>query len=145
MKKAYVNQKLFRDTFNKSVENTINFENCSTFEKYNYANNPIESVLGLCVSDNYVLNVVVPHLKSISKNKLYKKETAKELYYGKPMKLSLDEYGVIDYWWIILAVNGYFNPRDFINWETLIIPTVNEIESVIDRELYVNKDIGVIP
>ncbi len=144
MKKANVDKKQFRNTFDKSVENTMNFENCSTFDKYNYEDNPIESDLGLCLADNYVLNTVVPYLKNNSKNKLYEKGTAKK-YYGKPMKLSYDTYGVIDYWWIILAVNGYFNPRDFINWETLIIPTVNEIESIVDRELYINKDIGVIP
>ena len=143
MKKAYVNQKIFRDTYIKSIENTMNFENCSVFEKYNYEDNPVESELGLCLADNYVLNVIVPYLKNVSINKLYSKETAEE-YYKKPMKLSLDEYGVVDYWWIILAVNGYFNPRDFINWETLIIPTVNEIESIMDKELYVNKDIGTI-
>ena len=145
MKKAYVNPKLFRDTYRKSIENTTNFENCSSFTKYNYEEKPIDSSLGLCLADNYILTTIVPYLKEKSNIKVYDKEVAEKNYYGKPMKLSYDEYGVTDFWWIILAVNGYFNPRDFINWETLIIPTINEIESIIDKELYVNKDIGVIP
>ena len=145
MKKSYVNPKVFRESYRNSIENTVNFENCSSFVKYNYEDKPIKSSLGLCLADNYILTTVVPYLKEKSSIKIYDIETAKNKYYGKPMKLSLDEYGVTDFWWIILAVNGYFNPRDFINWESLIIPTINEIEAIIDKEAYVNKDFGVIP
>ncbi len=145
MKKAYVDPKVFRDTYRKSMENTINFENCSSFTKYNYEDKPIDSKLSLCLADNYIMTTVIPYLKDKSETKLYDKETAERYYYGRPMKLSLDEYGVTDFWWIILAVNGYFNPRDFINWDSLIIPKINDIESIIDKELYVNPDIGVLP
>ena len=145
MKKAYVNNKQFRETYRKSVENTVNFENCSSFTKYNYEDNPIDSKLGLCLADNYIMSTIIPYLKEKSEIKVFTKEVAKDKYYGKPMKLSYDEYGVTDYWWIILAINGYFNPREFINWESLIIPSINDIESIIDKEMFINSDIGVIP
>ena len=125
-------------------DNTTNFENCSLFTKYDYEDDPIGNALNLCYSDNYILSTIIPYLKDKADIKLYSKEEASE-YYGQPMKFSYDEYGSTEFWWIILAINGYFNPREFTGWTQLVIPSMSTIEQIIDRELYVNEDIGVIP
>lgn len=139
MKEASVNLKAFRTAMERSLTNTIAFENCTEFIKYN--NSKYTDPLGLCLQNNYILNEVIPYLKTSSEIKTYKKEIAED-YYGKPMKLSYDEYGITDYWWIIMAVNDYFFSQDFINWETLIIPSRSDISKVMDKALYSNESIG---
>lgn len=139
MKEASVNLKAFRSAMERSLTNTIAFENCTEFIKYN--NSKYTDPINLCLQNNYILNEVVPYLKTVSTIKTYGKEKA-EPYYGKPMKLSYEEYGITDYWWIILAVNDYFFSQDFINWENLIIPSRAEISKVMDKALYSNDSIG---
>lgn len=139
MKESTVNLKAFRNAMERSLTNTIAFENCTEFIKYN--DSKCISDLNLCLQNNYILNEIVPHLKSKSEVRIYEDEKA-ETYYGKPMKLSYDEYGITDYWWIILAVNDYFFSQDFINWNSLIIPSKSDIAEVIDKALYSNESIG---
>lgn len=129
-----------------TAENTVNFENCSSFTKYDYEdkNKSVGTALNLCYSENYILNTIIPYLKENSEIRLYDKEEA-EQYYGQPMKFSYDEYSSTEFWWIILAINGYFNPREFTGWTQLVVPTLTTLEQIIDRELYVNEDIGNIP
>ena len=87
---------------------------------------------------------IIEYLKQNSTLEYFQEEERKK-YYGKPMYLSYSKYGVTDYWWVILAVNGYFNPYEFTGWETLIIPNENDIEKIMDKEIYVNPWLGVIP
>ena len=146
MKKSVHNNKNTISTCKNAVNNTVNFENCSEFVRYDYEDKSKKkgSVLNLCYSENYIMRDIVNYLKESSDMKFYS-ESEREKYYGKPMYLSYIEYGVTDYWWIILAVNGYFNPYEFSGWETLIIPNENDIEKIMDKEMYVNPWLGVIP
>lgn len=141
MKQVNPRLKAFRLAMERSSENTVVFENCTVFNKYNTPDKKYDSVLNLCIQDNYILNEVVPYLKTISKVRLYTEEEA-EKFYGKPMKLSMDLYGLTDYWWIVLAVNNYFVSQDFTGWNRLLIPERNDIETVLDRVLYSNPDVG---
>jgi hypothetical protein len=141
MKQVTATPTVFKQSMEKTSENTVVFENCTTFEKYNSPNEKYTNVLNLCVQNNYILNEIIPYLKTIADVKLYDEEVAKE-YYGKPMKLSMYYYGVIDYWWIILAMNNYFVSRDFVGWTRLLIPSKAQIEQIIDKALYSNSDIG---
>lgn len=138
------NPKFLRKCFEKTKNNTINFENCTIFEKYDYRDNEKGTSLGLFYPNNYILNTIVPYLKANSNIKKYSEEDA-EKYYGKPLALSMHEYGTIDYWWIILAVNGYFNAVEFTGWKQLIIPAKYEISNIIDKEMYVDDTIGKLP
>lgn len=129
----------------RSAENTVNFENCSLFTLYNFENSKkYDSVLGLCDQRNIILEQAVPYLRANSDIKLYNENEAKS-FWGKPLALSLAEYGITDYWWLILAVNNYFNAEDFTGWNMLIIPNTAIIESYMDKETYVEKELGYIP
>lgn len=97
--------------------------------------------MNLCEQNNYILDEIVPYLKSVAKVRLYTEEEA-EPFYGKPMKLSYNLFGLTDYWWLILAVNGYFVSQDFTGWTRLILPEKSDIETILDRALYSNSDIG---
>lgn len=146
MKEGKVNVKNFKETVNNALGNTFNFENCSVFKKYNYEDNlnNIEQILNLCDADNYVINTIIPYLKNTSDVKIYTTEQAAS-YEGKPMSFSKDEYGVIDYWWIILALNGYICPQDFKDFEQLIVPKKSELTSIFDKEDFANEFMGKIP
>lgn len=128
----------------KSKDNSLNFEKCSYFEKYENSLKGITSQLGLCMGDNMILKRLIPYLKGKSKTKIYAKEAAKR-FYNRPLALSYEEYGRIDFWWIILAINDYINPQDFHDWTSLIIPSLEEISLTFDKESYLNNEIGVIP
>lgn len=146
MRKAVMSETAFPKGIKDVLENSMNFEKCSSFVRYDYEDSKksVGTALNLCFQTNHVMDIIVPYLKSKSEVNLYTEDQAKP-YYGRPMALSYDTYGATDYWWIILAVNGYFNPVEFTGWTQLVIPEINEIERILDREIYVNDNIGEIP
>lgn len=141
MKQITPKLKYFAKAMRNSADNTVVFEKCTVFNKYNTPDQKYTSILNLCTQDNYILNEVIPYLKKTSNVKIYEKEAA-EKYYGKPMKLSYDLFGITDYWWILLAVNNYFDSQDFTGWNRLIIPVRSDMENIMDRVLYSNPDIS---
>lgn len=146
MKQVTVNLKAFRTACEKMQDNGIAFENCSEYTKYNDENNSMTDPLGLCVVNNYILSYIIPYLKT-SKNttvKTYSERSAKQ-YYGKPQLLAYELFGTVDYWWVILAINDYFISQEFKGWTKLLIPSKNDIESVMDKLDYSNDTIGVNP
>lgn len=129
----------------RTKDNTILFENCSSFQIYNYeVNSKYTSALGLCDIENYILIEVIPYLKIVSPTHVFQEEAARK-FWGKPLALSYEKYNTTDFWWLLLAVNGYTCPQDFENWTRLIIPELSKIETVMDKETYCNKELGVIP
>jgi hypothetical protein len=146
MKQGKIIESNFKETIKRSLDNTLNFENHTIYEKYDYEdeNKRLGSSLNICLGDNYILNVVVPYLRSNSPIEFFRPQES-ALYEYRPMKLSYAKYGVIDFWWILLSVNGYFNPIEFHSFEYLIIPNKNDLAAIIDKELYTNKGYGVIP
>ena len=129
-----------------ALKNTLNFENCAFFTKYDYAESDkaLGSSLNLYWQDNFILNTIVPYLKNHSDIKEFT-DSDKDAYYEKPMALSYYTYGTIDYWWVILAVNGYFNPQEFTGFDKLYIPDKNTIAQIIDKMEYSDGTVGVIP
>lgn len=134
------------ETMRKSVNNSINFENCTEFKEYDYDadESKVGSALGLCYTENYIINTVVPYLKNNGELRSFSEKEV-EKYSYRPMTMSFDVYGVIDYWWVILAVNGYKNPNEFHSFTSLIVPTIGEIESILDKEMYANESVGNVP
>lgn len=141
-----INKTSFIANMRQALDNTLNFENHSTFTDYNYEDTSkvVDESLGLCQEDDYIVNNLMSYLKVHSNIKAYTKETASKYYYN-PVKLSMDTYGTIDYWWVILCANGYFNARDFHDFTELVMPDKSTMENIIDKELYAESDIGVIP
>jgi hypothetical protein len=146
MKQGRIIETDFKSSIERSLDNTLNFENHTIFEKYDYDedNKKVGSVLNLCIHHNYIFDTIVPYLRNNSNLELISDEM-RELYKKNPMKLSYDRYGVTDYWWIILTVNGYFNPYEFQDFEYLRMPLKSEIALIIDRELFNNKNYGIVP
>jgi hypothetical protein len=146
MKQGKTIENDFRLSISRSLENTLNFENHTQFEKYESDNEKkrVPSTLNLCLHHNYIFDTIIPYLRNTS---VLEPVTDKEReeYCRNPMKLSYDKYGVVDYWWILLAVNGFFNPYEFHDFYYLRIPTKSEIASIIDRELFNNNTYGIIP
>ena len=141
MKQTMVHLNNFKKAMETSKSNTVVFENCTNFEKY--ASDKYSSVLNLCIHNNYILDEIVPYLKTKSKIKIFN-EDERRMYYSKPLKLAYDYYGSTDYWWLILAVNGFFSPQDFINWTSLIMPERSDMESIIDKHIYSSSELGNI-
>ena len=133
-------------TMRNSIKNTVNFENCSEFTEYDYEaeDSKVGSSLGLCIENNYILDSIIPYLKTKSPVKAFTAEEI-EKYAGKPLAMSKAIYGTIDYWWILLAVNDYMTPSDFHSFSTLIVPSIPDIENIMDKEGYTNENVGVVP
>jgi hypothetical protein len=136
----------FSETIKRSLENTLNFENHTIFEKYDYEqeNKKVGTVLNLCLKHNFIQNTLIPYLRETSPLESISDNDRKE-FDRNPLKLSYYKYGVIDYWWILLAINGYFNPSEFHDFRFLRIPLKPTIASVLDKEMFNNKLYGVIP
>jgi hypothetical protein len=136
----------FTESIKRSLVNTLNFENISLYEKYDYEEDKkkLGSLLNLCVTKNFVYDTVIPYLREHSPLEAMS-ENDRKIYFRNPMKLSYDRYGVIDYWWLILGINGYFNPYEFHDFMYLRIPSTNSVATIIDKELYNNKNYGIIP
>jgi hypothetical protein len=143
MKQGKIIESNFKKTIERSLENTLNFENHTIVEKYDYedATQQIGSVLNLSMGENYILNTIIPYLRKNSPIE-YFREQERLSYERRPMKLSYHKYGVIDFWWILLSVNGFFNPSEFHSFEYLRIPDRNVISNIIDKELFTNKNYG---
>lgn len=125
------------------AKNTTSFENCTVFTLYDYLEKPLGSALSLNLHDNYIINDVIPYLRSQTTPRIFDKSVAKR-YYNRPMSLSYNEYATTEYWWILLGVNGYLTPQEFHDWVQLYIPSISKIEQIIDREMYVNEEFGKI-
>lgn len=138
-----VNHDIF-GSYKQAQSNTLNFENCSTFTEYDHEDKGIGSAYGLCYDENYIVNNIIPYLKKTAEFKSFS-DAEKEEYKCKPMKLSYDIYGTIDYWWILLCVNGYMYPSDFHSFDVLIVPSISDIETIIDKEVFTNETLGKIP
>jgi hypothetical protein len=136
----------FSETIKRSLENTLNFENHTIFEKYDYEqeNKKVGTVLNLCLKHNFIQNTLIYYLRETSPLESMSDTDRKE-FDRNPLKLSYHKYGVIDYWWILLAVNGYFNPSEFHDFHFLRIPLKSTISSILDKEMFNNTLYGVIP
>ena len=141
MKQTIVHLNNLKKAMELSKTNTVVFENCTNFEKY--SSDKYNSILNLCVQNNFILNELVPHLKAVSKIKTFNDEE-KAMYYYKPLILAYDYYGSTDYWWIVLAVNGFFLAQDFTGWDSLIMPERSDMESILDKQMYSGTELGNI-
>jgi hypothetical protein len=146
MKQGKVIEDNFRSTIERSLENTLNFENHTIFEKYDYdeTDRKVGSILNICLHHNYIYDTIIPYLRGHSVLEAVS-ESDRESFKKNPLKLSYYRYGVTDYWWIILAVNGYSNPYEFQDFQYLRMPTKTEIATIIDREMYNNHNYGTVP
>jgi hypothetical protein len=145
MKQARTNQINFKSTIETALENTLNFENHTLFESYDYEDGTRKagSLFNLCIAHNYIIESVIPYLRYNSPLEAFN-EKDRESIERRPNVLSYQKYGCIDYWWILLAVNGYFNASEFQGFTALFIPKKEDIESMLNRELFNEQRFGII-
>lgn len=124
-------------TINDQIFSTLSFENiCNTFEYSNPESAQLSiTSRGLRLYENVVLDKLLDILRNNSKIRAFTDEELNK-YRFRPKFLSLDIYGVTDYWWIILAVNGLTNDSEFENFFTLLIPDKDMVRKYIDMELF---------
>jgi hypothetical protein len=134
----------FTSSIERTSKNTLCFENSSVFTPYVNPNGTTgdSTILGLYKINNVILEKLIPYLKSVSSFTMMSEDQEKK-YRNKPMLLSYDTYGLIDYWYILLAINGYISPYEFKHFKYLYIPAVSDIESIVDAEFYKKTNIGV--
>lgn len=124
-------------SIDRRLKNTLNFENCSNQILYR---NPDMSIVdttsrSLRLYDNVVLTTLIDTIKSTSALRSFNEEEVQKYRY-RPHRLCMDIYGVTDYWWILLAVNGMMSVYDFENFSILLIPEESTIQMEVDAELY---------
>jgi len=133
--------KNYHDTIDRTSENTLCFENIS--DKYEYSDPNIfqfeNTARKLTIYDNRILRKFIPLFTDQSQLKIMTNEDHIK-YRFRPKWLSLDQYGSTDFWWIILAVNGFNSDLEFENFTSLWITDKDTIVRTIDNELY-NKPI----
>ncbi len=124
-------------TINDQIYSTLSFENiCNTFEYSNPESAQLSiTSRGLRLYENVVLDKLLDIFRSNSKIRAFTDEELNK-YRFRPKFLSFDIYGVTDYWWIILAVNGLTNDSEFENFFTLLIPDKDVVRKYIDMELF---------
>lgn len=130
MKKYTPSASDFTETYARISKNSLQFENSCTVtdisdvvkekSKYNikqWENELITTYLPSIIENGQTLSVT-----SISR----------KLYKMNPQRLSIDYFGISDYWYIILAMNNYTNIFDFKNFSNvLLIPNPTYIDSLI--------------
>lgn len=124
-------------TINDQIYSTLSFENvCNSYEY----SNPESAQLAITsrslrLYDNIVLDKMLDVIRAGSKIRAFTDDELNK-YRFRPKYLSLDIYGVTDYWWIIMAVNGMTNDSEFENFFTLLIPDKELVRKYIDMELF---------
>ena len=101
-------------------ENSLNLENIGIREDI--------GEVGLW--DNIIIDRYLPIIKNTSKIiTLPTSESSR--YYGDPKRLSLDYFGVTDYWWVILIINEYNSVYDFVGWNSILVPDIGVVDSIV--------------
>lgn len=126
----------FTYTTDQMVSNTLSFENiCNQTEYSNPDSVQVATTSrALRLFDNIVLIKLLDVLRNNSKIRAFSDDELKK-YRFRPKYLSLESYGCTDYWWIILAVNGYINDMEFDNFSSLLLPDKDIMRRYIDNEL----------
>ena len=62
-----------------------------------------------------------------------------ELLKFNPKLLSELLYGVSDYWWLILSMNGYMSVYEFRDFDVLLVPNEDHVDSIM-TEIIFNRE-----
>ena len=105
----------------ESANISLSSKTKSIFFRYNYL---FEDLL---VYDP-IITLLSEYKSYLLLNSDYKK--LEEIYYQRPDKLSYDEYGTVDLWYLILYVNDVPSIMDF-SVQNIYIPSVSSIHELI--------------
>ncbi len=126
-------------SMSRTAGNTLNFENCSN--KYEYGSMETSSQgsssRGMQYYDNIVLSRLIDYIIQNATPRTFS-VAEMNMYRYRPKRLSLATYGVVDYWWLILAINQIPSVLKFNNFSTLLMPDQSTTQDAIDQELFAN-------
>jgi len=116
-------------THSTIAKNTLQFENMCIKDKPYYTNET--SRFGLFTWDNPLLNTYLPSIIDNAKMLAFPNPTTASKYYQNPQKVSIDISGLSDYWYIILAMNGYTSRYEFKDFTSVLIPDINYMNKLV--------------
>lgn len=126
----------FYSSLEKTSQNSLNFENSMTSEPYtneelNYAQ---ITNTNLCLNDSIFISRYYDKLfEDATKTLIERKDQG--LYYRNPKRLSYDKFGTIDYWYLILILNGWNCAYEMTDLNrTLLLPNPVAISEIITNE-----------
>jgi len=130
MKKYTITTTDFTDTYARTSKNSIQFENSCVVS--NISDIPKEkSKYNIKNWENELITIYLPSIIENGQT-LTVNATSRRLYNMNPQRLSIDHFGVSDYWYIILAMNNYTSVYDFKNFvNILLLPNISYIDSLI--------------
>jgi hypothetical protein len=121
----------FIGSYKAKLNNSLNHEVVCDSEEVSNERNTSDQ--GIRIWENELLTT---HLSDIIENGSTAKFTPREAdhkYNMRPKRMSIDLFGVSDYWYLILAMNNYNNIYEFKGFGMLLVPEPRFVEKVIER------------
>ena len=121
----------FINTYRNIINNTLQFENICSIEPVTTDSN-MASKYNLQIWECELLTTYLPSIIENANMITFSSLVVAQKYYNNPHRLSMDNFGVSDYWFLILAMNNYqsrFDFHDFI--DQLLLPNANYINQII--------------
>ena len=120
----------FIATYSQISQNSLQFENICNTEPV--AKNSDSSRYNLQMWECELLTTYLPSIIDNAKMVQFLNKKRAQKYYYNPQRLSMDNFGVSDYWFLILAMNNYRSRFEFKDFENMLfIPDVNYVGQII--------------
>lgn len=131
----------FHDSLKSTAQNSLNFENVMTSEEYT---NEELSEAQRTKTNLHLTDVIFisKYYDKLLENPIttlidYKDQSK---YYRNPKALSYDRYGTIDYWYLILIMNGWNCAYEMTDLQrTLLMPNPSVVSNIITEEEFYNE------
>lgn len=112
--------------------------NSLLFENISYRENYVNSDITLAETSDHFLQTARLAIMDRIDEILLASTTVKfdtrrdaQYYYYQPSRVSYQKYGVTDYWWIIMLMNGYDSIHDFKDFEYLWVPNEETVKKIV--------------
>jgi hypothetical protein len=123
----------FIENYRRTVNNSLQFENICENEDYGEV-----TAFGLRTWDCELLTTYLPTIIERGQTLFIRTEKERKNYERNPQRVSMDTFGSSEYWYLILAMNGYTSRFEFTNFGgILLVPVplvINELVNKIERE-----------
>lgn len=129
-----------KSNFYKSITNTaknsLNFENCC--DALPYTNTDLShaqtTATNLYITDLFFTSKYLSRIKE-NATKTFIPQKDRDKYLRNPKKLSYDKFQTIDYWYLILILNGWNCAFDMMDLDReILLPNLNDISEIITNE-----------
>lgn len=130
------NSKELFDQAEQASNNSVLLENSSTKTLYinEELNNYKETDLNLYYFESWFYGKYYERLVSTAKTIYLNTLEEKSKYFCDPMKMSYDQYGTTNYWYLILLLNDMAHPTEFRDLNRVLIPDEDTVSKIIAEE-----------